>query len=446
MKSLFFRLYLLLILTFVGLGWSIDKLYNNTPSEKQLTSDLALHRGTFFLLDAELKRHPVSNHNQHIEALSTSFGYPIALINLSELSDFEENVEVSLELNQKTFLRAGGIVTVFDDLKGESWFFRLQAGSEQVMVLGPIYTEPVVQSDVIYVLVFFIGLAFIVFIWAWPISNGLMSLTKAATAFGKGDFSVRANKQVSKPLTQLVDRFNSMADRIQRLIKSHKELSHAVSHELRTPIARMRFAMEIIRDEEDKALTHQYLDTMEENIEELDSLVDELLVYAKFDRENPELIFKQSNFIDVVNEVVAKFAQTEPHLSFAINQQSLPANGQIICMFDKESMIRIVDNLVRNAVRYTNNTIEIDVHHDKNDVVLCVNDDGEGIPNEQWQSLFEPFVRLDQSRDRKSGGIGLGLAMVKRLIELHHGHVRISRAKLGGASFILNWPVSLPNR
>jgi len=308
------------------------------------------------------------------------------------------------------------------------------------MVLGPILTEPIVQSDIIYSMVFFIGLAFIVFIWVWPISNGLMTLTKATTAFGQGDFSVRADSRVSSPLVLLVERFNSMAERIQRLIKSHKELSHAISHELRTPIARIRFAMEILREEDDKALIEQYLDTMDQNIEELDGLVDELLIYAKFDREEPQLTLSEVNLIKLLNDVLKRFSLTEPALSFSLQSGSLINQSELMCRVDKESMTRIIDNLVRNAIRYAEHKIEINVSVIDENCVVSVEDDGPDIPQHQWQVLFDPFVRLDQSRDRKSGGIGLGLAIVKRFIELHQGKATIGQSALGGASFELKWP------
>lgn len=438
MKQLFFRLYLLLILTFVGLGWSIDKLYSSVTAERQLTSDVALHQGTFFLLEAELKRHPADERLQHLTAVSTSFGYPIQVVSLTQLKQLSQSSNVELSPEQIKYLTVGGIVAFFDDLAGESWFLKKLTDTETIIVLGPILTEPIVQSDVIYTVIFFIGLAFIVFIWVWPISNGLVALTKATTAFGKGDFSVRATQKVPTPLIVLAERFNAMAGRIQRLIKSHKELSHAVSHELRTPIARIRFAMEILREEEDKALVNQYLNTMDENIEELDALVDELLVYARFDREEPVLQLTNVDLVILLKELIKRFSLTEPTLTFTLEAEN--GNAPVMCLLDKEGITRVVDNLVRNAVRYAKAHIKIVLHATQDDVTIEVLDDGIGIPESEWQHLFEPFVRLDQSRDRKSGGIGLGLAIVKRFIELHRGTVRISHASLGGASFVLNWP------
>lgn len=440
MKNLFLRLYLLLILTFVGLGWSIEIFYSNLTNEEEITSDLALHKGTFMLLNAELMRHPESEQHIHLEAISTAFGYPIALFNNDKVQQFSVYTGLTLDNDQINYLTSGGVISLFNDIKGESWFLKKLSDRSDVMVLGPIYTEPVVQSDIIYTGLFFIGLAVFVFLWVWPISKGLMSLTNAATAFGKGNFEVRANTQVSSSLLELVERFNSMAERIQRLIKSHRELSHAVSHELRTPIARIRFAMEIIREEDDATLKHKYLDSMDESIEELDGLVDELLVYARFDREEPQLKIESHNLVLFLNDIVDKYQLNEPDFKFHLDVESLASSNSVTAKFDREGMNKVIDNLLRNAVRYAKEYICLSATIEQGNVVIKVSDDGIGIPQEKRDSIFEPFVRLDESRDKKSGGIGLGLAIVKRFVELHQGKVTIENTENSGACFSVSWP------
>ena len=119
----------------------------------------------------------------------------------------------------------------------------------------------------------------------------------------------------------------------------------------------------------------------------------------------------------------------------------LDATEHLSCCCDAEAIARILDNLVRNATRYAKREIEVQIALNGAQVQLSVNDDGPGIPKESWQSIFDPFVRLDKSRDRKSGGIGLGLAIVKRYIELHKGTVCIEESPAGGARFVLCWPV-----
>lgn len=448
MRSLFFRLYLLLTVAIVGLGWSIDQFIDSYDKQASLTTDLDIHKGTLFLLNKELKRQPEGERLAYLNAVSSSFGYPVSLINQEQLGTKAwQNLQMNEE--QQHYLDMGGIVTLFNDLEGTSWFIQKLSDSHQVIVLGPIINGAASQPTTIYTMVFFGGLAFVVFLWVWPISRSLMSLTKAATAFGKGDFSVRATTDISRPLHELIVRFNAMADRIQRLIKSHKELSHAVSHELRTPIARIRFAMEMVRDVKEESARQKYLDTMDENIEELDSLVDELLTYARFDREDPKLTIEQHNLVVVINNIVDKFRAPNANLRFSVlcsDENGLTdKNISILCDFDKDAITRIVDNLIRNAVRYANQDVQIVILDEQQQVSVQINDDGTGIPEENWSNLFDPFVRLDQSRDRTSGGIGLGLAIVKRYIELHKGKVTIGKAEIGGASFKLQWPKQLQN-
>lgn len=439
MKNLFFRLYLFIIVMVIGLGWSLDRLYDEHMQEANVTTDLDLHKGTFFLLNRELARQSAEQQQDYLSAISASFGYPLSLQPAYKVIQGETLNQTPLTESQQFFLEEGGIVTIFDDFSGESWFIQRYAQSENIIVIGPIVNHSSTENDAIFTSVFLFGLALAVFVWVWPISKGLVNLTRAAEQFGKGEFDARVDAHVAAPLKPLAERFNSMAQRIQRLIKSHKELSHAVSHELRTPIARIRFAMEMVSAVDCNNSRQKYLTTMDENIVELDSLVDELLVYARFDREEPQLTIKPIPLCKVIADTLAKFQMIHSHLRFEL-KTALPVETLIQC--DEDAMVRVLDNLVRNAVRYAETHILIQLQINDGHTNLSINDDGPGIPPSSWQTLFEPFVRLDQSRDRNSGGIGLGLAIVKRYVELHKGSISIGQSDMGGAAFIIDLPAS----
>jgi signal transduction histidine kinase len=429
MSNLFVRLYIVLIIAFIGLGISIDAYIDQQESSNDLTSDIELHKGTFFLLNKELQSLPSNEREQYLQLIAPSFGFPIQLVALNNFSFTAE---------QNRYLNQGGIVSRYDDQLGKAWFFQKLANDSKIIVIGPILLAPNSSTNLITNTIFFLGLALIIFMWAWPLSKGLQKLTKAATAFGEGDFSARASTKTSAPLIALVKRFNAMASRIERLIKSHKELSHAVSHELRTPIARLRFAMEMVRELPDKNQQEKYLQTMDDNIEELDGLVDELLTYARFDREEPDLQIKQQDIVSLCHQVIEKFSLTHQHLAMYCTN---PIDKPVICAFDEDAITRALDNLIRNACRYAQQKIEVSIHISDEQLILIVEDDGCGVPEAERHKLFDPFVRLDQSRDRNSGGIGLGLAMVKKLIELHHGKALVTSSPLGGARFQLTWPL-----
>lgn len=431
MRSLFLRLYLLLILVILGFGWSIDQVIDSYSPAHGLTTNEELHQGTFFLLTRELKRLPPEERPGYLASIAPSFGFALALLPESQLPLTSEQLEL---------VREGYIVEDFHDLEGESWLFQKLAGSSNVMQLGPIYNEPMAQSSTVMTGALFLLLAMSVFIWAWPLAKGLRELTQAALAFGTGDFSARAKVSPTAPLSELVNRFNAMAARIQRLLESHKELSHAVSHELRTPIARLRFAMAMVREVDESQVRDKYLDKMEANIQELDGLVDELLTYARFDREEPELKFKQLDICDFVRRFTREYQQTESNLG--IEYIPNPKHAELRLGFDTDALHRVLDNLTRNAVRYARNRINLGVVLSSETVTVYVEDDGPGVPMESRSKLFDPFVRLDESRDRTSGGIGLGLAIVKRLIELHHGRVELVDSDMGGARFLLHLPLT----
>lgn len=437
MKNLFFRLYLLLILTFVGLGWSLDKLYDQFVDGEEVLTDLDLHRGTLFLLNRELARLPADSHREYLAALSPSFGYPVALVTEAELLSILSGAGQALSEPQHGYLKQGGQVAVIDDKSGLSWFLQAHNDADNFVLFGPIHLAAG-NDNTLLSAVFLLILAFIVFIWVWPLSRGLLILTRAAQRFGEGDFSTRVTLDIARPLKPVVKRFNDMAGRIQRLIRSHKELSHAVSHELRTPIARIRFAMEMTRELPDATKREYYFDAMNENIEELDGLVDELLTYARFDREEPQLAFRVHNLMTLAKGVVKRFEMTESHIRFEVqNQNAQPVYAEC----DQDGICRVLDNLLRNAIRYAQSNITVKVGAIGSYAELIVEDDGPGIPKADWSSLFDPFVRLDQSRDRSSGGIGLGLAIVRRYMEWHEGEVCIADAESHGAKFILRWPL-----
>lgn len=437
MKHLFFRLYLLLILVFIGLGWSLDQLYDQFSADDQVPTDLDQHRGTLFLLNRELTRLPAESHQDYVAALAPSFGYPVSLLSETELMARLQQAEQSLTDEQRSFLLKGGQVAVIDDQSGLNWFLQKQTNTANAIVFGPMRLTAE-KNNTLLNAAFLIIMALIVFVWVWPLSRGLMTLTKAAQRFGDGDFATRVSSHVAQPLQPVVKRFNAMAARIQRLIRSHKDLSHAVSHELRTPIARIRFAMEMTREVSDPSKRDYYFGVMNNNIEELDSLVDELLTYARFDREEPKLKIVPHNLVKLANNVVERFTMIEPQLTFTVDSDHLT---NLVADCDHDAICRVLDNLLRNAVRYAHSRIHICIRRLETQIEVSIEDDGPGIPKAYWDNLFDPFVRLDKSRDRNSGGIGLGLAIVRRYMEWHHGQVSIANAEPQGAKFVLCWPL-----
>ena len=434
MRALFLRFYLFLVLALAGLGWGIDKLYEGIVEPTEITTDVEIHQGAFFLLNNALNRQIAQEQATYLDVISSSFGFPVRLIDSQQLGKQEPFVNLNEE--QQAYLSAGGIVSHYDESIQKSWFMQKRNIGEQVILFGPIVMEAGDTSATLFTALFLILLALLIAIWLWPISRGLDKLSKTASRFGGGQLDARVSPIATAAIDEVGKHFNAMAERIQKLIKSHKELSHAVSHELRTPIARIRFACEMAVGEQDAETRDKYLNSIDDNIDELDVLVEELLTYAKFDREDYALNLQEINIASILEQALKPFRISELAIEFVLD---LHIENHLTTYFDQRAITRVLDNLIRNAVRYSNKKILVSAKVENNQLFITIEDDGKGIPEDKYESLFDPFVRLDNSRDRKSGGLGLGLTIVKRLTEKHNGHVSVGSSALGGACFKLTF-------
>lgn len=172
------------------------------------------------------------------------------------------------------------------------------------------------------------------------------------------------------------------------------------------------------------------------DLDELDAMVGELLLYARFDREQPELFIEEIPTCDWANAI---FDRMDPMTSAIRIQRDLSGAPDFL-IADARHLTRAVENLLFNAIRHARSRVRLTITGTKTHVYLKVEDDGPGIPAEDRLRIFEPFVRLDESRSRDSGGHGLGLAIVKRIMDWHEGSAFADTIPDGGARFTLKWP------
>jgi signal transduction histidine kinase len=270
-----------------------------------------------------------------------------------------------------------------------------------------------------------------------------VQIRAASEAFGRGEFTARAAVTSRSAVGQVAKTFNAMAQRIESLISSHKELTNAVSHELRTPISRLRFGMEMVQSARDESTRQNYLNSMNMDIDELDDLVAELLTYARFDRDKPELKFKELPLDDWLNDIIER-NNDDSRVNMIFAPLGNESNHNVY--FEPKLLSRAVNNLLRNAKRYAKQKVEVSAKQKNTRYYIFIDDDGAGIPETDRDRIFDPFTRLDASRGRDSGGYGLGLAIVKRIMQWHGGEVNVTTSHLGGARFILTWPKPLAAR
>ncbi len=273
--------------------------------------------------------------------------------------------------------------------------------------------------------------------WAYYFWRQLSMISNAAKAFGNGELSARVKICFLSPTATIARVFNGMADQIEMLISSHKELINAVSHELRTPISRIRFGLERVYDGDALERT-RHISGIRKDINELEDLVTELLSYAKMEGSRSQGRLPQYPLLPWIEALVALAQET---LTVPITFVHEGLDRSSIASFDPRLLERALHNLLQNANRFARSGIQLTLAADATEVKLIVEDDGPGIPEKDRERIFEPFVRLDSSRNREFGGYGLGLAIVRQIARHHHGWVTARPSSSGGAALEMTWPL-----
>jgi len=411
-----------------GSKWVLEIPFSQTTAD----DSRRLSSSTFDLIEMNLQEQPQNTWPTAITRLNKLFNFPVLLL---------EKTRIELPSEKMNRLENGDIVVQTFDDNNDEFIYRPIAGSPYVIKLGP-FDEPLTLSYLQSILMVFLAalVALAVLFWVFPLWRDLKRLSVSTSAFGRGDFSRRVALSKHSVLLGLAETFNGMANRIQRLISSHKELTNAVSHELRTPLARLRFGMEMLQSSSDEADRKRYMESMNTDIDELDQLVAELLTYARFDRDKPELKFQHQSIKPWLEKIIQQEKAGEDHLSIDFK---ITGNNLKHARFEPRLMARAVGNLLQNAKRYAQTRVCVAFTQDSDNYQIMVDDDGSGIPENEREHIFEAFKRLDASRDRGTGGYGLGLAIVQRICQWHEGTVTVEDSpRLKGARFIIRWPKS----
>jgi signal transduction histidine kinase len=268
---------------------------------------------------------------------------------------------------------------------------------------------------------FIMGVAVLLCYWlAFHLTSPVRALQKAVERFGRGDLTSRVGSTRRDELGQLARTFDRMAGRIETLLTAERRLLLDISHELRSPLARLGVAVELARsgDNLDSALNR-----IQKESDRLNSLVGQLLQVTRAEgdpnslRHNPirlDILVQQ-----LVDDSAIEAAARGCSLQYG-KHEPVTVEG------DPELLRRAVENVIRNAIRYSPREAPVEVSLARNDgkAVVDVRDHGPGVPEEALPRLFDPFYRVENDRGRNSGGIGLGLSIARRAIELHKGSIR----------------------
>ncbi|WP_338534568.1 two-component system sensor histidine kinase RstB [Leclercia adecarboxylata] len=422
MKKLFVQFYLLLFVCFLVMAMLVGLVYKFTAERAGRQSLDDLMKSSLYLMRSELREIPPHDWARTIKELD---------LNLSFKLRIEPLKKYDLDAPTMQRLRGGDIVALDDQYT----FIQRIPRSHYVLAVGPVpylyFLHQMRLLDLVLLAFIAISLAFPVFIWMRPHWQDMLRLEAAAQRFGDGHLTERIHFDSASSFERLGVAFNQMADNINALIASKKQLIDGIAHELRTPLVRLRYRLEMSEN-----LTAAESQALNRDIGQLEALIEELLTYARLDRPQNELKLTTPDLPAWLRSYVEDVQSVNPQRTLLIDSM-----GGNYGALDMRLMERVLDNLVNNALRYSDNTLRISLHLSGNRATLSVEDDGPGIAPEARQRVFEPFVRLDPSRDRATGGCGLGLAIVHSIAQALGGDVSCEASELGGARFCFNWPV-----
>ena len=393
--------------------------------------EVAVGTGPLTLFKKQL--HPLTSEQRQkvIKEFTQRSGYPLTIGNIDTFNFSEE--EKSKLLKNLVVVRKPG-------KPGEQFFIQIDDEHEILRATVAGYPWYAAYLIPLVLLVALLSLALFSMFWLWPLWRDLRSLKQTSKSISEGKLDARVKAGRPSIIKPVLVGFNSMVDSSQKMITSQKELTDAVSHEIRTPLARMKFGLEMLDEATEPEERIRHVKGMRFDINELNSLVDELLSFARED----------NYVISGVNETLTAFKAREwleQQLQLAARshpdiQLQLDFTAQKDIHMNKKSMTRAVSNGLQNALRYSSEKVVLGFSINGNNYELTIEDDGPGIPKEFRDNIFEPFKRTDNSRSRDFGGFGLGLAIVKRTAEAHNGSVHIEDSLLGGNRLAIRWPVA----
>ena len=248
----------------------------------------------------------------------------------------------------------------------------------------------------------------------------LVKLAKAAERFGKGDYVNNFRASGSLEIRKAAFEFDRMAKRINRHLNQRAEMLSGISHDIRTPLTRLKLQLAMLKQKE-------ISEKMSGDIDEMEKMLNNYLQFAKTQTQETT---SKIDLLVLLNSIKKQITS---------EKLSIVCNDQIELEVRPTALKRSFENIIQNGLKYGNNVF-VEVQKGNNRVIITIDDDGPGIPEEQYKNVFKPFYRLDKSRSLNQSGVGLGLAIVEDIINSHGGNIQLGKSKLNG----LQVKVSLP--
>ena len=366
--------------------------------------------------------------------------------NLDFFTDsYKNNFNFEIGINQETFPESSGerrfspmdrslrreLKSIFGN--NNYWFntykfknaveIKIRSGDDVIEFLVPkeMVSASSVRLFVLWTTLPSIVLIIIALIFLKNQTKPLVKLAKAAERFGKGDYVNNFRASGSLEIRKAAFEFDRMAKRINRHLNQRAEMLSGISHDLRTPLTRLKLQLAMLKQ---KDLTEK----MSKDIDEMEKMLNDYLQFAKTQsQDNTSTI----NLNDLLKSIKKDFNNNK--IFFKEADDIIKLEGRLT------ALKRSFENIIQNGLNY-GDKVYIDIQKGNKRVSIVIEDDGPGIPEDQYKNVFKPFFRLDKSRSLNQSGVGLGLAIVEDIINSHGGNIQLGRSKYNG----LQVKISLP--
>lgn len=270
------------------------------------------------------------------------------------------------------------------------------------------------------------------------ISRPIEIVSNMANEMGKGGYKQKLEYESNiSEIDKLISSINELAYKLDEQENLRKRLTTDVAHELRTPLTNIQTHIEAMIDGIWEP-SNERLNSVNEEVIRLTHLVNELKNLAKFDSEKSKLELSEVDVAGIIKNTIYNNQASALEKNINITSDI----EDITTYLDKEKITQVVLNILSNAIRYTNEygNINIRAYRDNNDIKIHIKDDGIGIPNDKMNYIFERFYRIDESRSKDTGGIGVGLTIVKSIVYLHGGSIYVNSVEGKGSEFVVVIP------
>jgi len=298
-----------------------------------------------------------------------------------------------------------------------------------------LFEDPEIAATLGLLIIVLVVIGCVLYYPAFKLQKQIEQLNNTYKAFGQGKLSTRANEKIPQPVKQLAVNFNRMAEEISDTVKESQIFAQAVPHEMRTPLSRVQLATGLLRRKCDDPLQQELLTNIDTYVDDLNSLTSQVVAYSKLNSAEHEEAEQQKEAIQLAEFVCSrsKLLYAESDINITINCDE----SAVVHCYPVHIRL-LLDNLLKNAMTYASQQVAVKVSYDRNRISLSVEDDGPGIPEDKYETIFIPFSRLDKSRNQKTGGLGLGLAIARNAARKINAELCVGRSKkLGGANFTI---------